>query len=92
MIKPGDISDELIEKAEAECKYNTGEWDCADGKEVAAAILNAAIKTGVVSPPVRILRSRFGVLDRTYLFIDDNKAQSHASPGDSSEHWKGQTE
>lgn len=51
MITPGDISDELIEKAEAECDYNVGAWDCADPKEIAAAILNAAIEAGLVSPP-----------------------------------------
>ena len=84
-IKNSDISIELAERIN----------DCVvyyDGPQVdVAAVANILIEAGVVSPPVRILRSQFGVLDRTYLFADDNEAQSHASPGDSSEHYRGQT-
>jgi hypothetical protein len=63
----------------------------AQKNDYVAGVANILIEAGVVSPPVRILRSQFGVLDRTYLFADDNEAQSHASPGDSSEHYRGQT-
>lgn len=84
MISPEDIDNVVAEKI------------LRDGLRMSfpntmvAAILNAAIEAGVVSPPCRILRSRFGGL-QPGIYKSDNEAQSHASPGDSSEHWKGQT-
>lgn len=95
MITPGDISDELIEKAEAECDYNVGAWDCADPKEIAAAILNAAIEAGVVSPPVYCTRDNQGnLLDyEVYgLWTSPDGAESQIRGDCTAEHWKGQTE
>ena len=96
MITPGDISDELIEKAEAECDYNTGEWDCADPKEIAAAILNAAIEAGVVSPACYCGRKAFGSV-AVGPIIEHEGIPILWAPGANpqnviTEHWKGQTE
>lgn len=85
MIKPEDITHDLII-----------DW-IKDGvshswPDFIARRLNAAIEAGIVSPPCRILRSQWGSLQTDAIYIDDNAAQAAASPGDSSEHWKGQTE
>lgn len=88
MIKPSDIPDDLESMCQGIEWFQCGDMD----KPAVAAVLNAAIEAGVVSPPVRILRSRFGVLEKGMLYVDDNEAQSHASPGGSSEHYWGQAE
>jgi len=97
VITPGDISDELIEKAEAECDYNVGAWDCADPKEIAAAILNAAIEAGVVSPAIwNVVDLASSQIVGTY----ENRSEAESVAARQSllrrncavEHWKGQTE
>ena len=77
-IKPEDIVSETLR----------GQRLSAD---FIAAVLNAAIESGIVSPPCRVLRSKYGTLYPEVLYPSDDVAQSNASPGDSSEHWKGQT-
>ena len=89
MIKPQDVPEDFVGIAEE--LFEDGHWS-NNTKVNVARFLNAAIEAGIVSPPVRILRSKFGVLEKGVLYVDDNEAQSHASPGGSSEHYRGQTE
>ena len=88
MIKPVDIPEEIGRTAWRIAVTS----DKSGRRHLLAATLHAAIEAGLVSPPVRILRDRFGVLETGVLYVDDNESQSHASPGGSSEHYRGQTE
>lgn len=94
MIKPEDVPESLVYDVYAQMKK------CLELDELGmpvstqqqiADLLNLCVEAGVVSPPVRILRDNFGVLEKSVLYVDDNEAQSHASPQGRSEHWKGQT-
>lgn len=94
MITPEDISDEMIAKAEAECNYNVGGWEAADPTEVAAAILNAAIEAGVVSPSIwNVIDLASGEIVATYQSRNDalSEAAKRAllRQNCSVEHWKG---
>ena len=51
-IKPEDIGAEIIDAVEDKCGCGSGAWDCIPETELIAAILNAAIEAGLVSPPV----------------------------------------
>jgi hypothetical protein len=57
-----------------------------------AALLNAAIEAGLVSPPCRILRSKCGQLLSGTIYPDDDAALSSGFSGDTAEHWKGQAD
>jgi hypothetical protein len=50
MIKPGDITDELIESVEAKVECDLGGWLHVPTRPLVTAILNAAIEAGLVSP------------------------------------------
>lgn len=97
MITPEDISDEMIAKAKAECAYNVGSWDVADPTEIAAAILNAAIEAGVVSPAIwNVVDLASGEIVATYESRDEALSEAAKMAllrrNCSVEHWKGQTE
>jgi hypothetical protein len=98
MIKPEMVSDELIEAAEAGCGMGCGAWDCVDEKEVAAAILNAAIEAGLVSPPVWVVSGfttgEIVSLHNCKAEADEEAKRMHDDTEHAYivEHWKGQTE
>lgn len=83
MIKPSDIPDDL---AEYVCTF--ADLSPKQGKGMVAAILNAAIEAGVVSPPVFCVRQN-GELRK----FDSGEVK--VFPGkpwaNDTEHWKGQT-
>jgi hypothetical protein len=83
------ISEELTDAASEGCGMYPGAWDCVDPKEIAAAILNAAIEAGLVSPPGWITRDQFGNIDRIYdgtIVVRSKKPPWEEGV----EHWKGQ--
>ena len=88
-IKPEDIGAEIIDAVEDKCGCGSGAWDCIPETELIAAILNAAIEAGLVSPPVYCVR-RNGELrkfDSGEVKVFSGKPWAHDT-----EHWKGQTE
>jgi hypothetical protein len=88
MIKPEDITDELVmDRIDDEV---TRSWP-----DFIARRLNAAIETGIVSPPVFTVRDKAGNLldDAAYgLYASPESAESKHEDGYIAEHWKGQTE
>jgi hypothetical protein len=87
-IKPEDVTQEILELAME--RFENAYWNDVTSQNV-ADFLEDAVEAGLVSPPCRILRSKHGYLHKGEIYIDDNTAQTSAMPGDSSEHWKGQT-
>lgn len=86
-VKPEDVPPELAK--------TLLEWTSIVPRQARAKVAemaNQMIEAGLVSPPCRILRSKHGTLVTGAIYIDDDHAQSDASPGDSSEHYMGQTE
>lgn len=97
MITPEDISDELIARATDYILANVGRTQSPTDEERIAAILNAAIEAGVVSPAV------WNVVDIASsqivaTFESRSEAESEAARqallrrNCAVEHWKGQTE
>jgi hypothetical protein len=87
-IKPEDVTDKLAiglfhnvagVTLDA-CKYNV------------AAIINAAIEAGVVSPPCWIARMSNGQLVSGTVYPSKDDADRYKWTSDNVEHWKGQTE
>jgi hypothetical protein len=76
MIKPSDITDEQIEAAEQSIESKLDAWNCAS-REIVAAILNAAIEAGLVSPRLpatddpRVLRRACELLAEWYANVAD---------------------
>jgi hypothetical protein len=62
-------------------------WEESDGPKITAAILNAAIEAGLVSPPCYVARDRFGNLVSTISAYTQRTEHK-----DILEHWKGQTD
>lgn len=90
MIKPGDIPEKLIELAEDYIRVDVGHFQAATSEEKAAAILNAAIEAGLVSPAVWAYRDEYGNFHRLHdgsIVLTPEKRDWKAI-----EHWKGQTE
>ena len=89
MIKPEDVPDLLMESLNA-CET----CDHTERRDI-AAILNAAIEAGVVSPPVYCTRDDHGNLldyDVYGLWTSPDGAESQHKEDYTAEHWKGQTE
>lgn len=94
MITPGDITDELIERAEGELRANVGRGQAATPHEKAAAILNAAIEAGLVSPAIfNVVDLASGQFVGTYESHDDALSEACRRAllrqNCSVEHWKG---
>lgn len=87
MITPGDITKSLLEHAEDELRAN-GKSAFPEPEELAAAILNAAIEAGLVSPPCH------GIRHDGRLFMTGGMVRLWPGKPEMShhEHWKGQTE
>lgn len=90
-IKPEDVSEVLISWAEDSVGLGNGAWDCVDVQELCAAIINAAIEAGLVSPPCHFIAYPSGM---PVMYEPGEPIQIY--PGKCSEHhhrhWKGQTE
>jgi hypothetical protein len=88
-IKPEDISDEAFDEMDGDYYSDFGM-----DKEDFAAILNAAIEAGVVSPPCYALRkSENGELLTRFRVYTSREAANDCAPYRCKvEHWKGQTE
>ncbi len=84
MIKPGDIPDDLAVFA-----ASWSDISPRQSRDMTAAILNAAIEYGVVSPPCYAVRDKNGELVSTYTVYTAKMRKEH---GDILEHWKGQDE
>lgn len=89
MFTPGDISDLLVNLAADEIRANLGHGITATPREAAAAILNAAIEAGVVSPPCHCLRWD-GEL-QMQEFTDVPKVFAGRPWSKDGEHYRGQT-
>jgi hypothetical protein len=99
MITPGDITKGLLEQADDQLRAN-GISAFPSGEELAAAILNAAIEAGLVSPPVWAFRYHYNSdiahdSKGTLLFDSLENAEkfgetkSDGASGDAI-HWKGE--
>jgi hypothetical protein len=90
MIKPEDISDEAFDEMNGDYYSDFGM-----DKEDFAAILNAAIEAGVVSPPCWVVRDGFGDIvthRRAFTAKAFASYESGHRPEYAIEHWKGQVE
>jgi hypothetical protein len=88
-IKPEDISDDIA------VDILLSAQDCAFPPSVVAAILNAAIEAGVVSPPCHVVRDTVGKIVCTTVcgMKTNNIVVIQGKPfRPNHEHWKGQTE
>lgn len=98
MIKPEDVPKEFVYKVVE--KARRSKIDAELGKSTSneqeiADLLNAAIESGLVSPPVYTVRDKNGYLldDEVYgLWSNPDLAEGRHGDGYSAEHWKGQTE
>lgn len=92
MIKPEDVPDEFA------CKHcvHIARGSMEDIMEDIAAILNAAIEAGIVSPPVKAVRWVSGRLAKNWeewpLVYPMGSGPKEDTDAFSYEHWKGQTE
>lgn len=91
VIKESDIGEPLIQAIEWKCKHVRDKWDWIPYSELIAAILNAAIDEGIVSPPCHVIRFD----DGDYLTDADSQSQIYIGPGKGDgthcEHYRGQT-
>lgn len=57
MIKPEDVSNEMVDQVEKIIAFHFEKWEVGcDAGGIAVAILNAAIEAGIVSPPCYCVR------------------------------------
>lgn len=90
VIKPSDIPDELESMCQGIEWFQCGDMD----KPAVAAILNAAIEAGLVSPPCYVWRFN-GELQRDANgepTVWSSRGLDSPDGSISYEHWKGQTE
>lgn len=82
-----DIPDSLVELAMDKIAAKIGPNEPATRGEFAVAILNSAIKLGVVSPPCWAVEHGNGVLFG--IFGTKTEAELNSSDDDVVRHWKG---
>ena len=93
-IKPEDIGAEIIDAVEDKCGCGSGAWDCIPETELIAAILNAAIEAGLVSPPCWEVVGddyKIAMVFKRKVSAERWMASDHGFRKAEVRHWKGQT-
>lgn len=86
-IKAEDVPEDLARQC-----YELSDAPESKSQIFVAAILNAAIEAGLVSPPCWIARASNGQLISGTVYPSKEHAENYKWSSDNVEHWKGQTE